>query len=287
MNCPICSTVMVLAQATSFGESYHYCRTCKKELAEIQISPLAADERIMSRQDLPAMMAQAYVVPGSTKRFFQFGLNETCRDIAGVACHFWAGPYHMSLCQCTFYENPGVPAKRNSPASRSHNPVYVDYNNMSCKTISGLPHHFWPGPTTGSSCECGAMSPGNYYRAGSNSGGSAAAYKTAGSPTPYHHSIQGQVPAQPGRTVSASPALGAPYGTIIGGGGRGGSAAPIHTSTSNPGSTAVSITHQYRPSEACRTIGDVPTHFWPKSYNDTSCQCGTYLTPNLLTNGTP
>lgn len=36
MNCPVCSNEMILAQATDFGTPYHYCRTCKKELAELQ-----------------------------------------------------------------------------------------------------------------------------------------------------------------------------------------------------------------------------------------------------------
>jgi len=35
MNCPQCCTEMVDAQATSLGETYKYCRACKKELAEI------------------------------------------------------------------------------------------------------------------------------------------------------------------------------------------------------------------------------------------------------------
>lgn len=33
--CPICSNEMIDAQATDFGPSYKYCRTCKKELSEM------------------------------------------------------------------------------------------------------------------------------------------------------------------------------------------------------------------------------------------------------------
>lgn len=36
MNCPQCSNEMILAKATDFGAEYHYCRTCKKELSEME-----------------------------------------------------------------------------------------------------------------------------------------------------------------------------------------------------------------------------------------------------------
>lgn len=39
MNCPVCANSMVKARATSFGEEYDYCRTCKKELAEMIAIP--------------------------------------------------------------------------------------------------------------------------------------------------------------------------------------------------------------------------------------------------------
>lgn len=42
MNCPACSTVMVTARATNFGEDYWYCQSCKKELAELTPPPAAA-----------------------------------------------------------------------------------------------------------------------------------------------------------------------------------------------------------------------------------------------------
>lgn len=35
MTCPKCSNDMVTARATNFGDDYSYCRSCKKELAEI------------------------------------------------------------------------------------------------------------------------------------------------------------------------------------------------------------------------------------------------------------
>lgn len=41
MNCPKCNNTMILTRATSFGEEYQYCRSCKKELAEMQVEPYA------------------------------------------------------------------------------------------------------------------------------------------------------------------------------------------------------------------------------------------------------
>ncbi len=35
MNCPQCTNEMVKAVATNFGDSYDYCRVCKKELSEM------------------------------------------------------------------------------------------------------------------------------------------------------------------------------------------------------------------------------------------------------------
>ncbi len=35
MNCPTCAGEMVTAKATSFGEEYWYCRSCRKELSEL------------------------------------------------------------------------------------------------------------------------------------------------------------------------------------------------------------------------------------------------------------
>jgi hypothetical protein len=44
MNCPICKNEMVKARATNFGEDYDYCRTCKKELKELQAQPIYVEE---------------------------------------------------------------------------------------------------------------------------------------------------------------------------------------------------------------------------------------------------
>lgn len=33
--CPLCGNDLVLAKATDFGETYEYCRSCKKELSEM------------------------------------------------------------------------------------------------------------------------------------------------------------------------------------------------------------------------------------------------------------
>ena len=36
MKCPQCKETMILTGVTRFTEQYHYCRTCKKELKELQ-----------------------------------------------------------------------------------------------------------------------------------------------------------------------------------------------------------------------------------------------------------
>lgn len=36
MNCPDCKTSMIKTRATTHGDDYWYCRTCKKELSEIK-----------------------------------------------------------------------------------------------------------------------------------------------------------------------------------------------------------------------------------------------------------
>lgn len=35
LKCPQCSTEMIKARATNFGEEYDYCKVCKKELKEM------------------------------------------------------------------------------------------------------------------------------------------------------------------------------------------------------------------------------------------------------------
>lgn len=37
MQCPKCSSDMVTARATNFGDDYWYCQGCKKELAELMV----------------------------------------------------------------------------------------------------------------------------------------------------------------------------------------------------------------------------------------------------------
>lgn len=37
MTCPQCSGDMILTRATAFGDEYHYCRVCRKELAELMV----------------------------------------------------------------------------------------------------------------------------------------------------------------------------------------------------------------------------------------------------------
>jgi len=46
MECPICDKEMILARATNFGSSYYYCRSCKKELAEMSPSSPKVEPKV-------------------------------------------------------------------------------------------------------------------------------------------------------------------------------------------------------------------------------------------------
>lgn len=61
MNCPKCSTKMVKARATNFGEEYDYCRFCKKELKEI-LSPSAPKQ---DKRDQIDALKYAYTQTGA------------------------------------------------------------------------------------------------------------------------------------------------------------------------------------------------------------------------------
>lgn len=55
--CPQCSNDMVDAKATDFGETYKYCRTCRKELKEMQPpAPLAVQYVSMVDCGLPCFI---------------------------------------------------------------------------------------------------------------------------------------------------------------------------------------------------------------------------------------
>lgn len=71
MNCPQCSTDMVKAQATNFGEPYDYCRICKKEASEM---PKPASEGSISVGDGTILLEArrvynytAFAYPGLSK----------------------------------------------------------------------------------------------------------------------------------------------------------------------------------------------------------------------------
>lgn len=45
MICPKCANDMIETRATEFGEDYWYCRTCKKEAAELIVLELPPEEQ--------------------------------------------------------------------------------------------------------------------------------------------------------------------------------------------------------------------------------------------------
>ena len=53
MMCPKCDeTEMVIARATTFGDEYYYCRTCKQELDEIIMEEINEEnDRINKEQE--------------------------------------------------------------------------------------------------------------------------------------------------------------------------------------------------------------------------------------------
>lgn len=53
VNCPKCSTKMVLARSSNFSEDYWYCRTCKDELCNLQPKP---SKPMFSSLDIAALV---------------------------------------------------------------------------------------------------------------------------------------------------------------------------------------------------------------------------------------
>ncbi len=93
MKCPQCKDVMVLAQATSFGEQYHYCRTCKKELSEMA-TPLDLPNTAYPMFDAPSM-----VIPDERPVMFIYGSNSPCA-IDNNGTHLHNIPYTGLRCSC-------------------------------------------------------------------------------------------------------------------------------------------------------------------------------------------
>lgn len=50
MNCPICKTGMVMVKAPFMKDDYPYCRTCKKELVEIEAVVRMASQEVDSTE---------------------------------------------------------------------------------------------------------------------------------------------------------------------------------------------------------------------------------------------
>lgn len=64
MNCPTCKNEMVKAKATNFGDEYDYCRTCKKELKEMEAPCLVVKDveklALASTEGLNALWKELY-----------------------------------------------------------------------------------------------------------------------------------------------------------------------------------------------------------------------------------
>lgn len=123
MNCPQCMNGMVEAQASLAGGKYWYCRTCKKELAEMQgMTPKAVafdTETCLqayqpSAQGFTAPKLGRYSVRGTIARssgptfpdcIEDFSGTEQCRSIQGTSTHFWkALPFNgIRDCECSAY----------------------------------------------------------------------------------------------------------------------------------------------------------------------------------------
>lgn len=105
MNCPQCSNTMVEAKATNFGDTYQYCRTCKKELAEILKDTPTVDFHELLTQ--AANMPVELITPPDI--YVQiFSSSDLCWPHAGATSlseHRWSAPEavarrHGMLCNC-------------------------------------------------------------------------------------------------------------------------------------------------------------------------------------------
>jgi hypothetical protein len=88
MNCPTCSTPMIIAQATQFGEKYDYCKYCKKELKEMLIAPKTPGH-IVFNVDLSSLNRGITVAPNIVLSKNQYSLCYTgqhSRQMGELSC---------------------------------------------------------------------------------------------------------------------------------------------------------------------------------------------------------
>lgn len=118
MRCPLCSNEMVKAQATNFGPTYDYCRTCKKELSEMEAVPCGDIGRQDTDYDAFGDMrawanANSHGIKPTASRFDppQFrvdhtGVGEACRCIGTTPTHFFKVPTFVGQdCECGGYKD--------------------------------------------------------------------------------------------------------------------------------------------------------------------------------------
>jgi transposase-like protein len=70
MNCPQCTAGMVQAKATDFGDSYWYCRACRKELTEMTTTSRVEAGHTHSIADGEALKAMASRFVGARKLIY-------------------------------------------------------------------------------------------------------------------------------------------------------------------------------------------------------------------------
>lgn len=141
MNCPNCNDSMVLTRATDFGDDYHYCRNCKKELSELVVleSPTL---------DLPQTFSNMELAPDAnckhSKTTILYYGNHVCSDCGVVM--------NRTLQQlCCKHPNSMVGLDLNSYCTDCYLPLKVKSNTSdtvdssatSCSQSSVL---FGPGP---------------------------------------------------------------------------------------------------------------------------------------------
>lgn len=94
---------MVNARATAFGEEYQYCRTCKKELSEMQPQVVDSGSTTIKMQGFYELVATAR--PSSASLYYNFTVNPTpCVAQSGLSVHNLPnGANDGDLCTCGSY----------------------------------------------------------------------------------------------------------------------------------------------------------------------------------------
>lgn len=130
MNCPKCSTEMVKARASNFGPEYDYCRTCKKELAEIIPGMLAPGEKLVTEQT-----------------WRRAGDTMEVKISPPLQVGATPGPLESWMRGCHIVRQPSL----SKPADP--NQVFDPIGHEACRsTTIGPTHFFWRSEKT---CQCG------------------------------------------------------------------------------------------------------------------------------------